>query len=37
LEQQPMVREGKYVRHVRPASPLTVKVDGRKRMGVILK
>jgi hypothetical protein len=37
LKQQELVRETNYVRHVRLKSPLTVKVDGRKRQGVIYK
>lgn len=37
LEKQTVVYEGNYVKHVRLSSPLTVKVDGRKRKGVIFK
>lgn len=37
LNRQPTVTRGKYTRHVRLPSPLTVKVDGRRRKGVIFK
>ncbi len=37
LEKQAVVYEGNYVKHVRLSSPLTVKVDGKKRKGVIYK
>jgi hypothetical protein len=37
LAQQEKMDEGEFVRHVRVASPLVVKVDGRKKMGVIKK
>ena len=37
LEKQAVVYEGSYVKHARLSSPLTVKVDGRKRRGVIFK
>ena len=37
LESQPIVAETKFVRHVRLAAPLTVKIDGRNRKGVILR
>jgi hypothetical protein len=37
LEKQAVVYKGKYVKHARLSSPLTVKVDGRKRQGVIYK
>lgn len=37
IRRQAVVREGTYIRHVRLSAPLTVKVDGRKRKGVILK
>ncbi len=37
LKEQQVVQEGQYVKHVRLKSPLTIKVDGRKRFGVILK
>lgn len=36
LDQQPVVAETEYVRHVRLARPLVVKVDGRTGRGVIL-
>jgi hypothetical protein len=35
LNRQPVVRETEFVRHVRPVSNLTVRVDGRSRRGVI--
>jgi hypothetical protein len=37
LKQQELIKETQYVKHVRLKSPLTVKVDGRKRSGVIFK
>jgi len=37
LKQQELIKETQYVKHVRLKSPLTVKVDGRKRQGVIYK
>ncbi len=37
IKSQPVVRVLQYVRHVRLNSPLTVKVDGRKRKGAIFK
>jgi hypothetical protein len=37
LKQQELIKETQYVKHIRLKSPLTVKVDGRKRLGVILK
>lgn len=36
LARQPLVRESRFVRHVRPARPLDVFVDGRTRRGVVL-
>jgi hypothetical protein len=36
LNQQPLVREGEFVRHVRPRGGMRVRVDGRSRRGVIL-
>lgn len=36
LNRQPMVQETEFVRHVRPASVMTVRVDGRTACGVIL-
>ena len=35
LNRQPVVRETKLIRHVRPESNLSVRVDGRSRRGVI--
>jgi hypothetical protein len=37
LGEQKVINERKYIRHIRLKSPLTVKVDGRKRIGVIYK
>lgn len=37
LNQQPIVRETRFVRHVRLAEPLIVRVDGRSGLGVILR
>ncbi len=37
LNQQPLVRETEFVRHVRTAKPLLVRVDGRFGRGVILR
>lgn len=36
LNQQPVVRETEWVRHVRPAANLLVCVDGRTRRGIVL-
>ena len=36
LNQQPVVRETEFVRHVRPSAPLSVRVDGRSARGVVL-
>lgn len=36
LNQQPVVSETELVRHVRPASPITVRVDGRTSRGVVM-
>ncbi|MFH0883223.1 MAG: PEP/pyruvate-binding domain-containing protein [bacterium] len=36
LARQKAVREGNWVRHIRLASPLTVRLDGRRMRGVIL-
>jgi len=35
LNQQKVIHETLFIRHVRPSSPLTIKVDGRKGLGVI--
>jgi len=35
LNQQEVINETEYIRHVRPSAPLEVKVDGRKGRGVI--
>lgn len=37
LNKQRLLFQGDYIRHVRLKSPLLVKVDGRKRSGVIFK
>ena len=37
LDAQPAAYESEYVRHVRFARPMTIKVDGRKNLGVVLK
>jgi hypothetical protein len=37
LNRQPLVQETELVRHVRPAHPLVVRVDGRTGHGVILE
>lgn len=37
LNQQPVVRETEFVRHVRPGKPLTMKVDGRTMRGIIVR
>lgn len=37
LNRQEVVKEGKYIKHIRLKSPLSVRVDGRKRHGVIYK
>jgi hypothetical protein len=36
LNRQPIVRETEYVRHVRPAGRLSVRVDGKTRRGIIV-
>ena len=36
LNQQPVIQETEFVRHVRPSRPLSVRVDGRYGRGVIL-
>jgi hypothetical protein len=36
LKRQPVVRETEFIRHVRPAERLSVRVDGRTARGVIL-
>ncbi len=37
LAAQPAIYESEHVRHVRFAHPMTIKVDGRKNLGVVLK
>jgi hypothetical protein len=36
LNRQPAIRQTEFIRHVRTAEPLTVRVDGRSGLGVIL-
>jgi hypothetical protein len=36
LGQQPVVSESEFIRHVRPAGNLSVRVDGRSARGVVL-
>jgi hypothetical protein len=36
LNRQPVVSETEFVRHVRPHSPVSVRVDGRTTRGVVL-
>jgi hypothetical protein len=35
LDQQPIVKETQFVRHVQPLQPLAIRVDGRTARGVI--
>jgi hypothetical protein len=37
LRRQPAVSRTDHVRHVRPPEPLSLKVDGRTRRGVVLR
>jgi hypothetical protein len=37
LSEQPLVRETRFVRHVRPARPVEVAVDGRSRRGMVVR
>jgi hypothetical protein len=37
LARQPVVQETRFVRHVRPARPVEVAVDGRSRRGVVVR
>jgi Phosphoenolpyruvate synthase/pyruvate phosphate dikinase len=37
LNQQPAVFETEYVRHVRFTDPIIVKINGKKKMGIVLK
>ena len=37
LNAQPAVEETEYLRHVRFDAPITIKMDGKKRLGVVLK
>jgi hypothetical protein len=35
LDQQPVIEEGKYFRHVRFEKPLLIRMDGKNRMAVV--
>jgi hypothetical protein len=37
LSEQPLVQETRFVRHVRPARPFEVAVDGRSRRGMVVR
>ena len=37
LNAQPAVEETEYLRHVRFDAPITIKMDGKKSLGVVLK
>ena len=37
LDEQPAVFETKFIRHVRFDNPFTIKINGRKKMGVVMK
>lgn len=37
LDRQPAVFESEFVRHIRLNKPVTIKINGKKRMGVVLK
>jgi hypothetical protein len=37
LDNQPAVYETKYIRHVRFHNPFTIKINGKKRVGVVMK
>ncbi|NDV64586.1 PEP/pyruvate-binding domain-containing protein [Bacteroides sp. 224] len=37
LNNLPVVEETKYLRHVRFSSPIMIKMDGKKKLGVVLK
>ncbi|MDR0543429.1 MAG: phosphoenolpyruvate synthase [Dysgonamonadaceae bacterium] len=37
LNAQPPVEETEYLRHVRFAQPVTIKIDGKKSLGVVMK
>ncbi|MEA2071582.1 MAG: hypothetical protein U9O98_09875, partial [Asgard group archaeon] len=37
LDQQKVIREKKFVKHIRTKKPMTVKIDGKKRIGLITK
>ena len=36
LNAQPAVHESKYLRHVHFEQPVTVKMDGKKKLGIVL-
>ncbi len=37
LDEQPALYETKYIRHVRFNNPFTIKINGKKKMGVVMK
>ena len=37
LNEQPAVFETDYIRHVRFEKPVIIKINGKKRMGVVMK
>jgi hypothetical protein len=37
LNEHPAVHETEYIRHVRFEYPLCIKINGKKRMGVVMK
>ncbi len=37
LDEQPALYETDYIRHVRLHAPFTIKINGRKKMGVVVK
>ena len=37
LDEQPALYETEYIRHVRFDTPFTIKINGRKKMGVVMK
>lgn len=37
LNSQPAIFEGKYIRHVQFSKPISIKINGRERYGIVLK
>ena len=37
LDEQPALYETEYIRHVRFDTPFTIKINGKKKMGVVMK